>query len=342
MSSPHIASGASVTRVMLLVLLALLPGIAVYLWSFGAALILQLGIASATALASEAIMLRLRGRPVKPALADLSALVTAWLLALSLPPLLPWWITVAGTLIAIVVAKHLYGGLGQNLFNPAMVGFASLIVSFPVQMTQWPAPLALAQAPLGLADAAAWIFSSTLPEGVRLDAVTMATPLDGMRTWLREQHTVSETLVQPIFGNWGGVDGEWIATAYFVGGLALLAFRVVPWHVPAAFFFGVWAVSITLYLADSDRYVSPFFHFAAPSTMLAAFFIATDPVSGCSSPLGRLIFGLAAGMLTVVIRSWGGYPDGVAFSILILNLAAPLIDSHTRPRVYGMTRGQPK
>jgi electron transport complex protein RnfD len=338
MPSPHIASGASVSRVMLIVLLALLPGIAVYAWTYGAALFIQIVLASATALAAEAAMLKLRGRPARPALADLSALVTAWLLALSLPPLLPWWITVSGTLIAIVVAKHVYGGLGQNLFNPAMVGFAALIVSFPVQMTQWPAPHALATAAPGFGDAAAWIFSGALPEGAAPDAVTMATPLDAMRTWLREQHTVSETLTQAIFGRWGGTGSEWIAGAYLLGGLALLALRIMPWHVPLAFLAGVWVVSVTLYLLDSDRYVSPFFHLAAPSTMLCAFFIATDPVSGCNTPRGRLIFGAAAGMLTVVIRTWGGYPDGVAFSILLLNVMAPFIDTHTMPRVFGTAK----
>ncbi len=334
MPAPFILDRTSVTQVMAWVLAALLPGIAVYVWLFGPAILVTLSIATVTALAAEAAMLKARGYPVKPFLTDLSAIVTAWLLALSLPSLAPWWLVVTGTLFAIVVAKHLYGGLGQNIFNPAMVGYAVLIVSFPVQMTQWAAPLALAGESLTLMQSAVVIFGGDVPK-TTLDAVTMATPLDTLRTGLLQQHTVDEILAQPIFGHYGGVGFEWLALAFLAGGLALWALRIVSWHVPVAFLAGIWLTAGFLHFFDAGRFGAPWFHLFAPSVMLAAFFIATDPVSGATTPRGKLIFGFGAGFLTIVIRTWGGFPDGVAFAILLMNLAVPLIDQYTQPRIYG-------
>ncbi|MEW6591150.1 MAG: RnfABCDGE type electron transport complex subunit D, partial [Pseudomonadota bacterium] len=221
MPAPFVIDRSSVTQVMAWVLAALVPGVAVHVWVFGPGILVTLALATAAALAAEALMLKLRGYPAKPFLADLSAIVTAWLLALSLPALAPWWLIVTGTLFAIVVAKHLYGGLGQNIFNPAMVGYAVLIVSFPVQMTAWPGPLALTGTPLTLADSAAIIFGGA--PAALLDAVTMATPLDTLRTGLLQQHTVDEVMAQPIFGRFGGTGFEWLALAFLVGGLALWA-----------------------------------------------------------------------------------------------------------------------
>jgi len=168
--------------------------------------------------------------------------------------------------------------------------------------------------------------------------VTMATPLDALRTGLLQQHTVDEIMVQPIFGHYGGTGFEWLAAAFLLGGLVLWALRIISWHVPLAFLAGVWLTAGFLHFFDAGRFGAPWFHLFAPSVMLGAFFIATDPVSGATTPRGKLIFGLGAGFLTIVIRTWGGYPDGVAFAILLLNLCAPLIDQYTQPRVYGEAR----
>ncbi len=325
----------SVSLVMLKVLGTLLPGIIAYAWLIGPGILINLCIASIAALGFEALMLRLRGRPVKPFLADYSAIVTAWLLALSLPPLAPWWLTVTGVLFAIVVAKHLYGGLGQNVFNPAMVGFAVLLISFPVPMTQWSAPLELAHHSLGFGESLTYILGGGLPEGVKLDAIAQATPLDTLRTQLMQQHTLQEITHTPIFGGIGGTGWEWIAAMYLLGGLVLWAMRIITWHVPVAFLAGVWLTAGFLHFADTGRYAPPWFQIATPSAMLCAFFIATDPVTGSSTPLGKVIFALGAGFLTVLIRAFGGYPDGVAFSILLMNICAPLIDTYTQPKVFG-------
>jgi electron transport complex protein RnfD len=334
MPSPFILDRTSVTQVMAWVLAVLLPGIAVYVWLFGPGILITLSLATVTALAAEAGMLKARGYPAKPFLTDLSAIVTAWLLALSLPSLAPWWLIVTGTLFAIVVAKHLYGGLGQNIFNPAMVGYAVLIVSFPVQMTQWAGPLELTPAHLSLAQSATVIFGGEFPKA-SLDAVTMATPLDTLRTGLLQQHTVDEIMTQPIFGHYGGTGFEWLAGAFVLGGLVLWALRIISWHVPLAFLAGVWLTAGFLHFFDAGRFGAPWFHLFAPSVMLGAFFIATDPVSGATTPRGKLIFGLGAGFLTIAIRTWGGFPDGVAFAILLMNLCVPLIDQYTQPRIYG-------
>ena len=340
MPAPFVIDRSSVTQVMAWVLAALVPGIAVHAWVFGPGILVTLALATATAVVAEAVMLKLRGYPAKPFLTDLSAIVTAWLLALSLPSLAPWWLIVTGTLFAIVVAKHLYGGLGQNIFNPAMVGYAVLIVSFPVQMTAWPGPLTLTATPLTLADSATIIFGGA--PAALLDAVTMATPLDALRTGLLQQLTVDEIMTQSIFGHAGGTGFEWLALAFLAGGLALWALRIISWRVPLAFLAGVWLAAGFLYFYDAGRYGAPWFHLFAPSVMLGAFFIATDPVSGSTTPLGKLIFGFFAGVLTIVIRTWGGYPDGVAFAILLMNLSVPLIDQYTQPRIYGGARGRDK
>lgn len=325
MSSPFILDRTSVTQVMAWVLVALLPGIAAYVWLFGSGILVTLVIATVTALAAEASMLKARGFPIKPFLMDLSAIVTAWLLALSLPSLAPWWLVITGTLFAIVVAKHLYGGLGQNIFNPAMVGYAVLIVSFPIQMTQWAGPLELTHAHLGFAHSASIILGAD----TQLDGIAMATPLDALRTGLLQQNTVDEVMTKSNFGHYGGVG------FFLLGGLLLWALRIISWHVPLGFLAGIWLTAGFLHFFDPGRYGAPWFHLFTPSVMLGAFFIATDPVSGATTPKGKIIFGLGAGFLTILIRTWGGYPDGVAFAILLMNVCAPLIDATTQPKVFG-------
>lgn len=332
---PYITGNASVSMIMLKVLLALVPGIAAYVWLFGSGILVTLALASVTALASEALMLKLRRRPIWPFLSDNSALVTAWLLALALPPLAPWWLVVVGTLFAIVVAKQLYGGLGYNPFNPAMIGYAVLLISFPVIMTQWPAPLELAQAKLSFGDQLAYIFGRVLPAGVQLDAISTATPLDYLKTQLKLEHAMADIRHAPVFGVLGAKGSEIVAGAYLLGGLYLVQQRIITWHIPAAFLGGLAAISGIFYLVDPQHYASPAFHLFGGAAMLCAFFIATDPVSGPTTPRGKLIFAASIGVLTWVIRTYGGYPDGVAFAVLLMNLCVPLIDAYTQPRVFG-------
>lgn len=329
LNSPYLLKPSSVQIVMLKVLAALVPGIIAYVWFFGAAILVQIALASGTALLAEAMVLRWRGKPVMLFLTDGSALVTAWLIALTFPPIAPWWLTVLGILVAIVVAKHLYGGLGQNPFNPAMVAFCTMIVAYPQLMSQWPRAEFTSLSPLLQA-----IF------GTRdLDAIVMATPLDALRTVLRdvEQNATIASILgsHATFGNIGGHGWEWVAAGYFAGGLWLLQQRIITWHVPVAFIATLTLIATGFNLADPARYAGASFHLFTGGAMLGAFFIATDPVSGCTTPLGKLIFAAGAALLTWIIRTFGAYPDGMAFAILLMNLFVPLIDMHTQPKVFG-------
>jgi electron transport complex protein RnfD len=335
-SSPHVLAPASVRSVMLKVLVALLPGIAAYAWFFGAAILVQIALASVAALAAEALMLRLRDKPVMLFLTDGSALVTAWLVALTFPPIAPWWLTVLGVLIAIVVVKHLYGGLGQNPFNPAMVAFCTMIVAFPQLMSQWPRAEFNAFEPMLRA-----IFSGDR----QLDALVMATPLDALRTVLRDPEqraTIAGILgmkgTEATFGNIGGRGWEWVAAGYLLGGLWLIRQRIITWHVPVAFVVTLVVIASAFNIADPTRFVGANFHLFTGGAMLGAFFIATDPVSGCTTPLGKLIFAAGVALLTWIIRSFGAYPDGMAFAVVLMNLLVPLIDMGTQPRVFGHER----
>ncbi len=331
--SPYLSSAPSVSVIMLKVMLALVPAIAAYVWVFGAGILVMLALASITALCAEALMLKLRNRPIKPFLMDGSALLTAWLLALSLPPLAPWWLVVVGTLFAIVIAKQLYGGLGYNPFNPAMVGYAVLLISFPVIMTHWPAPIELAQAKLSFANQLQYIFGVT--SGMSLDAVSMATPLDYLKTQLTLHHTVQEIVSATQFGLLGAKGTELIVGAYLLGGLYLLQQRLITWHLPIAFLVVLALMAGVFFMVDPTHFANPLFHLFTGASMLGAFFIITDPVSGPTTPKGKLVFAAGIAILTYLIRVYGGYPDGVAFSVLLMNMCVPLIDAWTQPRVFG-------
>lgn len=330
-TSPFVAQPMPLQTVMLKVVIALVPGILLAVWAFGVGVLVQIALAVTVALATEAACLKLRNYPLKPYLTDGSALVTACLLALSLPPLAPWWLIVLGTFIAIGFAKQLYGGLGQNPFNPAMVGFAILIVAFPAQMSRWAAPLALAQPDLGALAQVAYIFTGHLP--LAFDAVASATPLDAIRTGLLQHHTLGDIFSAPLFQS--GPAQQWISLGYLVGGLYLWRHKVINWRLPLAFIAGLGLTATVFWLADSAHYASPLFHLLTGGAMLGAFFIITDPVTAPTAPLGQFIFAALAGMLAYLIRVLGNYPDGVAFAVLILNIAGPFIDQYTRPAVFG-------
>ena len=339
-SSPFITKPTSVSQIMLRVLLALIPGIALYVWYFGPAILITITLASITALATETAMLKLRNRPVKPFLSDNSALLTAWLLALSIPTLAPWWLIVVGTAFAISISKHLYGGLGNNPFNPAMVGYAVLIISFPVHMTHWLTPHALGSFEFSFADQLNYIFNGVLPEGMGLDAVTMATPLDTLKTQLHLSLSVDEIRNMPIFGHLAGKGSEMVAVGFAMGGAYLLFARIISWHLPVAFLVSLFATAGIFHLVDPAHYVAPLFHWFSGASMLAAFFIITDPVTSPTTAKGKFIFAAGIGVLTYLIRTFGGFPDGVAFATLLFNIVVPLIDAWTQPKVFGKKGGE--
>ncbi len=336
-AAPHVTPITSVPLVMRRVLYALLPAICAYIWYFGWGLVFNLLVTTSVALAAEAAVLRLRGRPVAPTLADGSALVTAVLLALALPPLLPWWVAALGSLVAIVLAKHLYGGLGLNLFNPAMVGYVVLLVSFPLEMTAWLPPRMgdIDYPNLSVLQTAWFTLSGQLPAGFTLDAVTRATPLDMVKEGLSAMETVSEISASPLFGDFAGRGWEWINGFLGLAGLYLLYRGVIQWHIPLSLLTAIIISATLLYFFDPGRFPSPGFHLFGGATMLGAFFIATDPVSAATTDKGRLIYGAGIGLLTILIRTWGGYPDGLAFAVVFMNACVPLIDRYTRPKPFG-------
>ena len=335
MFSPFITHASSVREIMFKVLLALIPGIALYAWYFGPAILVSLTLASITALATEAAMLKLRRRPIMPFLSDNSALLTAWLLALSIPPLAPWWLIVVGTLFAISISKHLYGGLGNNPFNPAMVGYAVLIISFPAYMTSWIAPHGIGLVELSFIEQLQYIFGGLLPPSISLDAVSMATPLDTLKTQLHSGHAMADIMRMPIYSSLGGHGGEMVALAYVAGGIYLLANRIISWHLPVAFLLTLFATAGIFHYFDPGHYAPPLFHWFSGAAMLGAFFILTDPVTSPTTTRGKLIFAAGAGFLTYFIRVFGGFPDGIAFATLLMNICVPLIDAYTQPKVFG-------
>ncbi|HFD79342.1 MAG TPA: electron transport complex subunit RsxD [Gammaproteobacteria bacterium] len=334
-SSPYLPPRNDVGRLMADVMLALIPGALALIWFFGWGTLFNLLLATTTAVGAEALMLGLRRRPVAATLRDGSAILTGLLLGLALPPLTPWWIPVVGALFAIVVAKQLYGGLGYNPFNPAMVGFVVLIISFPLQMTLWPPPRGMGQELLTFLDTLRLVFTGALPAGLTLDGVTTATPLDAYKTGISLNLTGSEILSGPLFGSLAGRGWEWVNGAFLAGGLWMLARRTIHWQIPAGMLGTLFLMALLFYIGDADSFGSPLLHLFSGATMLGAFFIATDPVSASTTPRGRLYYGAGIGLIVYVIRCWGGYPDGVAFAVLLMNMAAPTLDYYTQPRVFG-------
>jgi electron transport complex protein RnfD len=330
-TSPYLHNDMNIARVMLRVIYALVPGTLIYGYFFGWSIILNILLACITAIVSEALMLALRKRPVAPFLRDNSALLTAWLLALALPTLAPWWLIVIATLFAIVVAKHLYGGLGYNPFNPAMVGYVVVMISFPQYMTQWLQPYA----GLDFSQALQFLLQGELNSSISIDSITSATPIDSIKTGLSLDKTIAEIGTSPLFGYLGGTGWEWIAAGFLLGGLWLVYSGIIGWQIPFSMLITITVLTGIFYLADPQQYSNPLFQLFSGGTILAAFFIATDPVSASTTPRGRLIYAAGIGALTFIIRTWGGYPDGIAFAVLLMNMAVPTIDYYTQPRVFG-------
>jgi electron transport complex protein RnfD len=316
-SSPHIRREESVPRIMGAVLIALLPATAMGIYLFGSPALLIVLLCTGSAVAIEALCQKALGKNIT--LTDWSAVVTGLLLALNLPPGSPWWMAFLGSGLAIVLGKQIYGGLGNNPFNPALVARVILLVSFPVQMTTW------------------WLPKSSF-FGIA-DVVTTATPLGEMKTHLLLRGSLDGFtmggLIDPLIGNIGGCIGEVSVIALSLGGVYLLIRKVISWHIPGAFMLTVLVATGLLWLINPHRFMNPLFHLFTGGLFLGAIFMATDLVTTPVTKSGMLLFGVGCGIITVVIRVFGGYPEGVSFSILLMNAATPLIDRFTTPRPFG-------
>jgi electron transport complex protein RnfD len=344
-AGPFTHEPVNITRTMGLVMLALLPATAFGIYQYGwPALFLWL-ITIVTSLVAEAFCLRLAGKPVRPFLMDGSALLTGWLLAMTLPPWAPWWIGVVGGLFAIVVAKQIFGGIGQNLFNPAMAARVALLISFPLEMTTWvaPKPLFSAGAPdffhaLGI----------TFGTAFQIDTMSSASILGHVKTELSRAISVPDALQNSydplalLVGTVPGSLGETSALLILGGGIFLLGMRIISWHIPAAMIGSLALLATVFHWIDPLRYPDALFHLLSGATMLGAFFIATDLVTSPVTKRGQLLFGAGCGVLMFVIREWAGFPEGVAFAVMLMNGLTPLIDHYLKPRIYGRTRkGEP-
>ncbi|MDT8399256.1 MAG: electron transport complex subunit RsxD [Pseudomonadales bacterium] len=343
LSSPHSHRPLGTAQVMQTVILACIPGLLAISYFFGWGTLINILWLGLLALALEALVLRLRKRAIRVYLTDYSALVTAVLLGLSLPPTAPWWLGLIGIAFAIVIAKHLYGGLGYNPFNPAMVAYVVLLISFPLEMSTWLSPRGVAslspQVP-GFLDSLHAIFSFG-DKASAIDAYIGATPLDEFKQQ-RGGMLVSEFWNQnPLFGRWSGRGWEWVNLGFLAGGLFLLYRKIISWHIPFSLLAVMLILSALFYdNGSSTSHGSPLLHLLGGATMLGAFFIATDPVSAATTPRGKLLYGALIGGLVYVIRIWGNYPDAMAFAVLLGNFSAPLIDYYTQPRTFGHQSGK--
>lgn len=320
-SSPHAHSGSSVTGIMLDVIIAMVPAMAASVFFFGwdAVRLITACVGSCviTEVACRKLMQRDNG------IGDLSAVVTGILLAFNLPPALPTWIAIVGSIIAIGIAKQVFGGIGYNPFNPALVGRAALLISFPVAMTNW----------------SEWV----IPTPIGIDAVSTATPLGLLKTSLGAGKGMpftfdSDTALQFFMGHMNGCIGEVSAFALILGAIYLLWRRCISWHIPT-FYIGTVAIGAFLLKTLSPETNMPVsFHLLSGGLMLGALFMATDMVTSPITKRGMAIFGAGCGLLTILIRKWGAYPEGVSFAILIMNALTPLINKFTRPRIFGFRK----
>lgn len=321
--SPHIHTQQSVKSIMYGVVIAMIPAIFVSVYFFGldAARVILISVA-ACFLVEWAIQKYLLKGPVS--ITDGSAVVTGILLAFNVPANLPWWILVIGAIVSIGIAKMSFGGLGKNPFNPALIGRVFLLISFPVQMTSWPVPKGL--------------FGSQIT-----DAITGPTTLGVLKEGLDAGKTVQQIMASPEFpgylndllGAQGGSLGEISAIALLLGAAYMLIRKIITWHIPVAYLGSAVIFSGILWLVDPTRFVDPAIHLLAGGMMLGVFFMATDMVTSPMTPMGQIVFGMGAGLLTIMIRVWGAYPEGVSFAILIMNAFVPLINNAFKPKRFG-------
>lgn len=318
--SPHVHSGESTSRLMFNVVLALMPAFAVSLYYFGVGALIVTLLAVGSCVIFEYLIQKflMKGNPT---ITDGSAIVTGLLLAFNVPSNLPWYIVVIGSLVAIGVAKMSFGGLGSNPFNPALVGRVFMLISFPVQMTSWPLPVA-----------------SRLQY---LDAVTGPTPLAILKEGLKNGETISQmgdkipSHMQMFMGLMGGSLGEIAAFALLIGFAWLLFTKVITWHIPVSIFTTIAVFTGILWMINPETNADPIFHLLTGGVMIGAIFMATDYVTSPMNPVGMWIFGIGIGLLTVIIRVWGAYPEGVSFAILIMNAFVPLLNRYIKPKRFG-------
>ena len=311
------STGLNTNQIMRQVIYALALGVSASYIFFGWGIIIQILLGVVSALVIEAAFVAMRGRPVLESISDGSAVLTAVLLAISIPSIAPWWIIVVGVAFAIIFGKQLYGGLGSNPFNPAMLGYAFLLISYPLQMTTWPVDFSAFSQAINI------IFNA-----LSFDGLSGATRLDEVKIGLSLGNNLASIQVHSI-------SQAWINAGFLVGGIYLLARKVIFWHIPMAFISGIVVMALLVLIFDSQTHLPVQNHLMLGGTMLGAFFIATDPISASTTPKGRLIYGFLIGVLIVVIRNYGGYPDGIAFAVLLMNMTVPLIDQYTQPKVFG-------
>lgn len=316
--SPHVHGGDSIEKNMYGVLIALVPTFIFSIVFFGLGAILVTLTSVAACLVFEYVIQKYLMKQ-RPTIWDGSAIITGVLLAFNLPSSLPLWIVVIGALVAIGIGKMSFGGLGNNIFNPALVGRVFLLISFPVQMTTWPVPNGFATA----------------------DAVTGATPLALVKEAVKNGQAVSDALSSAglstgnlILGNIGGSLGEVAAIGLLLGFAYMLIRKIISWHIPVAIFATVIVFSGILNLADPAQFAGPVFHLFTGGLMLGAIFMATDYVTSPMTHKGMLIYGVGIGLLTVIIRVFGAYPEGMSFAILIMNGFTPLINRYCKPRRF--------
>jgi electron transport complex protein RnfD len=314
--SPHVHSGDSTQKIMYRVVYAMIPIIIWSIFVFGLDALRVGAIAIISCLAFEYVIQKYLMK-VKTTITDGSALVTGVLLAFNVPSNIPWWIIVIGALVSIGIGKLSFGGLGNNIFNPALVGRVFLLISFPVQMTSWP-----------------------VNKLSGIDSVTSATPLGLIKEGITNGIPISQIHGLPNMGDMflgvdGGSLGEISALLLILGGLYMIWKKVITWHIPISIIFTVLLVSGIFWLVNPEMYINPIFHLFTGGLMLGAIFMATDMVSSPMTPKGQIIFGVGIGLITISIRMFGAYPEGISFAILIMNAFTPLINTYVKPKRFG-------
>ncbi|PJG84475.1 electron transport complex subunit RsxD [Conservatibacter flavescens] len=340
-SSPHTHSGKLTAQVMLWVVFAMCPAILVQWFYFGYGSLIQILLAVGFAIFLEWCVTLLRKKTTMFYLSDFSVVVTALILAVAIPPYAPYWVILIGTFCAVILGKHVYGGLGQNLFNPAMIGYVVLLIAFPLQMTTWLPPLSLLHEPPSFTDSLYLIFQNHTTDGFSLlqlvnsiDGITQATPLDAAKTGLKNT-ALTHVTATPIFTPFGGLGWWQVNLAFLLGGIFLIWKKVIHWQIPVAMLSAFGLLATITWIIAPEQFLSPWTHLFSGAMMIGAFFIATDPVTASITIKGKIVFGILVGSLVYIIRFYGNYPDGIAFAILLSNIGVPLIDHYTRPRVYG-------
>ena len=341
LSGPHTHGKEDTTKLMWTVLLALTPATLFGIYQFGwPALFLWL-ITILASIVFEVLSLWLARKPILPFITDGSAILTGWLLAMTLPPWAPWWIGVLGGGIAIILGKQVFGGIGQNIFNPAMLARVALLISFPLEMTLWVHPL-----PAFSSHAPAFMDSLLITwHGFAIDAYSGASIMGHVKTELANGQALSAAMPQNYdaralaLGFTNGSLGETSAILILLGGGYLMFKRIISWHIPVAMLGTTALLATLMHALQPEHYAGALFHLFSGGLLLGAFFIATDLVTSPNTRTGQIIFGAGCGLLVFVIRTWGGYPEGVAFAVMLMNALTPLIDHYIRPRIYGHAYG---